>query len=113
MVNNIFTKYNDNKTELTIKHSQVINQIKEYFKETYEIPTNKLIIKSVYINEKPLIDQLCIDTFEKLSDETINKFTEEFNLKLRLFVLKLHRRYFDDGTQKDKLFYRYSFGEKK
>jgi hypothetical protein len=110
-MNNIFKEYNDNKTELTIKHTQVINQIKEWFKENYETPTNKTIIKSVYINERPLIDQLCIDTFEKLSDETINKFTKEFNLKLKIFIIKLQRHYFEDGNQRDKIFYRYSFKE--
>lgn len=60
------------------KHNEVINDVKDWF-ETYQ---PQITLKSVYLNPRPMIDQLCLVLHEKLPAKVINSFCNDFMLDL-------------------------------
>ena len=94
------------KTEVHTKHNEVIHDVKDWF-ETFQ---PQIILNSVYVNDRPMIDQLCLILHEKLPAKVINEFCNEFMLDLSSEWYRIRREHGRTGNPHvDFEEWRYSF----
>lgn len=84
-----YEDYLDLKVELVTKETKVIDNVREWFTENYP----EIMVISVYVNERPMIDQLCITFHEKIYESVISHFCEEFDLNLKRGIYEVKKDY--------------------
>ena len=84
-----YREYQDLKLETHTKHNEVVDTVKDWFFENYP----SINIVSVYVNDRPMIDQLCLVLHEKLSSNILNSFSNEFQLELMTEFYRIRRQH--------------------
>ncbi len=103
----LLTEYEELKMLINNRHVHILNTIREWFTENYP----SILLLSVYVNERPMIDQVCITFHRKLPPEVVRHFSDDFMLELQKEICKNERQYnlLKQGDYRDKALYRYSF----
>lgn len=71
------------------KRNEIIDSVKEWFFENYP----SINICEVYVNDRPMIDQLCLVLHERLSANVINHFCNEFQLNIHNEFYRIRREH--------------------
>ena len=84
-----YRDYQELKINTHTKRNEVIDTVKEWFFENY--PSINLL--SVYVNNRPMVDQLCLVLHERLAANVINSFCNEFQLELKTEFYRIRRQH--------------------
>ena len=84
-----YREYLDLKINVNSKRYEVANEVKDWF-ETYQ---PQITLSSVYVNPRPVIDQLCLIMKEKLPANVMNDFCNEFMLDLSSEWYRIRREH--------------------
>ena len=105
---NLLPDYQDLKLKTHKQHNEIINTVRDWFEENHPIPG-----LSVYVNDRVIIDQICISSTHKISGEILKEFSEVFGLEMKSELYRVrreHRRTMIVGNPYvDFEKYRYSF----